>query len=272
MAVITFSRQVAALGDEVAATLAKELGYKFITRKDIEKTIVDLGFPENKMPRYDERKPGFFASLAKDRDEYLDYAQYALLKAAEDGNVIFIGRGAFAVFGDLPNHISIRLISDDKVRTDRLMKEFEWNEKQAKQRISESDTNRDGFHKSFFNVDLNDPTNFDMVLNTSHISEEVASYVIKSLVEKKITAQCEADGKVKLHELVVAQQLVNKLVFEYKIKIDFLHATIEGKTLTIQGVADSIAIVEQALNIASRELPDYSVKSAVSIVHNFKNY
>ena len=81
MAVITISRQVAALGDEVAGELAKRLGYKFITRKEIEKRIVELGFPENKMPKFDERKPGFFASLTKDRDEYLNYAQYATLSA-----------------------------------------------------------------------------------------------------------------------------------------------------------------------------------------------
>ena len=94
MAVITFSRQVAALGDEVAGALAKKLGYNFITRKEIEKRIVELGFPENKMPKFDERKPGFFASLTKDRDEYLNYAQYAILEAAEKKNVVIIGRGS----------------------------------------------------------------------------------------------------------------------------------------------------------------------------------
>ena len=46
MAVITVSRQVAAHGDEVAAELAKLLNYKFVTRKDIENRIVELGFPD----------------------------------------------------------------------------------------------------------------------------------------------------------------------------------------------------------------------------------
>ena len=154
MAVITFSRQVAALGDEVAGELAKKLGYKFITRKDIEKRIVELGFPENKMPKFDERKPGFFASLTKDRDEYLNYAQYAILEAAEQKNVVIIGRGAFAVLQNVPNNISVRLIADEQTRIDRLRKEFNWDEKQALQRIQESDANRAGFHSSFYNVDI----------------------------------------------------------------------------------------------------------------------
>ena len=151
MAVITISRQVAALGDEVAGELAKRLGYKFITRKEIEKRIVELGFPENKMPKFDERKPGFFASLTKDRDEYLNYAQYAILEAAEQKNVVIIGRGAFAVLQNVPNNISIRLIADEETRINRLRNEFNWDEKQALQRIQESDANRSGFHSSFYN-------------------------------------------------------------------------------------------------------------------------
>jgi hypothetical protein len=90
MAIISISRQVAARGDEVAELLAKKLGYTFITRKDIENRIVELGFAAEKMPKYDERKPGFFASLAKDRDEYLNYVQYAILEAAAKQNVIII--------------------------------------------------------------------------------------------------------------------------------------------------------------------------------------
>ena len=42
MAVIAISRQVAALGDEIAAAAARKLGYKFIDRKQIEEKIIYL--------------------------------------------------------------------------------------------------------------------------------------------------------------------------------------------------------------------------------------
>ena len=41
MAVITISRQVAALGDEISALLAEKLGYKFIGRKVIEQKLIE---------------------------------------------------------------------------------------------------------------------------------------------------------------------------------------------------------------------------------------
>ena len=166
MAVITISRQVAALGDEIADALAKKLGYVFIDRKEIEKRIVDLGFSEEKLKKYDEKKPGFFASLAKDRDEYLDYVQTAILEAASQNNCILIGRGAFSILEGVENVIAVRLIANNDIRKQRLMNEFSWDEKKAMQRIQESDANRIGFHKSFFNVSCEDATMFHSVLNT----------------------------------------------------------------------------------------------------------
>ena len=272
MAIITISREVAALGDEIAAALAKKLDYKFITRKDIEKSLVEHGFPENKLPKYDERKPGFLASLAKDRDEYLDLLHLALLEAADQGNVVSIGRGAFALFANVPNHIGIRLIADENTRIQRLMDEKSWTEKQAKQRITESDENRVGFHKSFYNVDWADPQNYTAVLNTTVLDCEAASDVILALSKALINEKSEHEGKEKIEKMLKAQKLINQLIFDYKVKIEFLHAVIEDKTVILQGVSDSIATVEKATRLAAEILPDYKIQSAISVIHDFKAY
>jgi len=272
MAVITISRQVAALGDEIAAATAKKLNYRFINRMEIEKRITDLGFPAENLKKYDERKPGFFASLAKNRDEYLDYLQTAVLEAASEGDCILIGRGAFIILDQLPNLIALRFVAKDSIRVERLMKEFSWDEKQARQRITESDTNRLGFHKSFFNLENEEPSHFHVVMNTGLLDIEIASDIITGLVHNYITPQKEAAGKKKLEELLKAQRLVDTLIFEYKLNINFLRAVINGKTVVLQGVADSTALVEKAVAISAKILPDYKIESAVSIVQDFKAY
>ncbi len=272
MAIIAISRQVAALGDEISKSLAQKLGYRFIDRKELENRIVELGFSADKLKKYDEKKPGFFASLVKDRDEYLNYLQTAVLDAAAEGNCILLGRGSFLILENLPSLVSLRFVAKDSVRIDRLMKEHDWNEKQAIQRITESDTNRKGFHKSFFNVDIEDPEHFLMVLNTGVFDVETASDTIAAIVKTTITEQREKEGKEKLQELINCQHLVNKLIFEYKLNIEFLRAVINGKTLTLQGVADSSVLVERAVKISSVELPGYNVTSAISVVQDFKTH
>ena len=180
MAIITISRQVAALGDEIATVVAQRMNYAFIGRQAIEQRIIELGFPSDKLKKYDERKPGFFASLAKDRDEYLDYLQTAVLEAAGQQNCILIGRGSFAILEELPNLVSLRFVAKDDIRRQRLMKEFSWDEKQATQRITESDANRLGFHKSFFNLSNEEPSHYHLVMNTGLLDVDSASEIIVS--------------------------------------------------------------------------------------------
>ncbi|MBS7310052.1 MAG: cytidylate kinase-like family protein [Treponema sp.] len=272
MAIITISRQVAALGDEIACEVAEKLGYKFVGRKEIEKRIVDMGFPASKLEKYDERKPGFFASLAKDRDEYMDYLATAIIEAASEGNTVLIGRGSGIILQELPNLVSFRFVAKDEVRIERLKKEFDWNDKQAKQRIDESHTNRLGFHKSFFNRENDDATDYHLVMNTGILTVDQASDIIVQTVKSLESEEKEAAGKIKVKNLLTAQNLVNTLVFKYKININFLHAVVDENTVTLQGVADSSAIVEKAVVLAQKELSDYKIQSTISVVQDFKAY
>lgn len=272
MAIITISRQVAALGDEIAAAAAKKIGYTFIDRTQIEKRIVELGFPKDKLSKYDERKPGFFASLVKDRDEYLNYLQYAILEAAEKGNCILIGRGAFTILEDTPNLISLRFVAKDSVRMERLRKEKDWNEKQARARIDESDANRKGFHKSFFNVESESPEHYLLTMNTGILSVDEAVRIVEDMVKIYSSPEKEAAGKIKVAQLLKGQQLVNQLVFDFQINVNFLRAVVDGNVITLQGVADSQGLAERAVQTAARILPSCEIRSAISIVQDFKTY
>lgn len=272
MAVITISRQVAALGDEIATSLAKELNYEFVNRKIIEKRIVELGFPADKLSKYDERKPNFFASLAKDRDEYLDYVQTAVLEAASKNNCILIGRGAFSILDGVPNVLAVRFVANNEVRKGRLMKEFDWNEKQAMQRINESDTNRIGFHKSFFNIDITDASNYHLVLNTGIFDENTAVSLLKSFVQIFSNPVAESDGEKLLFERLVCQNLINELIFKHKLAISFLNAKKVDGIIELHGVADSSALSERAVHIASSILPNEQIKSCISVVQDFKAF
>lgn len=272
MAIITLSRQVAAHGDEIAMEVSRMTGYKFITRKDVEKRIVELGFPQSKMPKYDERKPGFFASIAKDRDLYINLTHYAMLEAATENNIIFIGRGAFALFKPYENNISVRIVADEKTRVARLMDEFNWNEKQALQRIDESDANRQGFHKNFYNIDVSAPENYHLVVNSGLLSYEECAQTIVNLLKTQINSEKEINGQKQIQLMFKIQGVINKIIQEENINIEFMHAKMEDGTIILYGVTDSIALVEKALNVFRRELSEYPVKSAVSLIQNFKSF
>ena len=272
MAVITITRQIAARGDEIAVALAERLNYKFIDRKTIEKKIVELGFSEKKLPKYDERKPGFFANLTKDRDEYLNYLQVAVLDAASQDNVILIGRGAFVILQKLVSLVPLKFYADDSVRVKRIQEEFGIDEKHALAKISESDNNRKGFHRSFFDVDNDDARNFLLTVNTGVLSIPTVTTLVEDLVKSHVTQRMNEEGRAMCLNLLKTQRLVNTLIFEYNVNINYLRADVDetGKIITLQGVADSHAVVEHAVTLSAKIYPDCVIKSAVSVVQDSK--
>ena len=96
--------------------------------------------------------------------------------------------------------------------------------------------------------------------------------IISTLVKSLVTPEKEAEGKACIDNLLVAQRLVNKLVFEYRLPVNFLRVIIKDDKLSIHGVSDSAAVAEQAVSIASGLHPDKNVVSCISIVQDFKSY
>lgn len=272
MAIITISRQVAALGDEIAHSLAQKLNYKFEDRKIIEARIVELGFPPDKLKKYDERKPGFLASLAKIRDEYFNYLQTAILEFASKNNVILIGRGSHVILEGIPNHISVRFVADMETRKQRLKDEFNWDDKQATARIEESDTNRLGFHKSFFNINNTDAAEYYMTFNTARLSIDNCIEQIELLKNTLITKEKEEEGSKLVAKLSKAQNLVNQLVFNYQLNINFLRAEVKGDTIILHGVSDSSALAKKAVALATQIMTGCKIESSISVVQDFKAF
>ena len=76
MAIISISRGIASSGSEIAERLAHKLGYRLITGTDIEAKIVHYGFPLEKLPLFNEKRPLFWHFLSKERELYFNYLKH----------------------------------------------------------------------------------------------------------------------------------------------------------------------------------------------------
>lgn len=270
MAIINISRKVASFGDETATALAKLLGYTFVTRKMIEQKLLDKGVPDEALKKYDERKPNFWASLSRERDLYLDLLRETIYEEAANDNRIFIGRGGFAILNKVPGTYSVRLVASDNVRLERLKKEFNWSEDQARQRLNESDQNREGFHKCFFNVEIENPTIFNLVLRTDIITAETAAEIIKTAFEKTITPDLSVQTKKAVNQKLIGQRIVNSIAFEHKLQIYFLDAQVSDESVVLHGISESAKNTEQAIRIAKEIAGSLPVESQITFVSSYK--
>jgi cytidylate kinase len=269
MSIITVSRELAALGDETAHELTKLLSCRFVNKKVLEDRIKSYGVAEQKFVKYDEKKPSFFASLSQDRDDYLHYLKTAIFAEAEQGSCVFIGRGANVIFKDVPGVISIFLAAPPDIRIERVKSYFHCDEKRARQIIEQSDHDRIGFHRYFFDMDWKDPGNYHLSLNTGHFHPAVCAELIKKLIEHTLTPEAEAQNMVRIKEMILGQQVKHYIIYEREIPIHFLETSVSDNVITLYGVTNSQALVEAALKAASETAGASTVQSEIQVVQEY---
>jgi cytidylate kinase len=269
MAIITISRELAALGDETAQELAKILGYRFIDKHTLEERIKSYGVVGRKFEKYDERKPSFWASLSQDKDDYLHYLKTAMLTEADEGGCIFIGRGAGAVFRSIPGVLSVFLVAPGEIRRERVKSYFHCDEKRAQQIVDQSDSDRIGFHRYFFDIEWKEPANYHLTLNTGVLHPAAAAEIIKYHRDHVITPEMEVQNSARLRELIQGQQVIHHILYKKELPIHFLEASVEGKIVTLYGVANSQSQVEAAINAAREAIPDGSIRSEIQVVQEY---
>jgi len=69
------------------------------------------------------------------------------------------------------------------MRVKRVMEDIKLDEENAKKEIARSDNSHRTFIKRYFQAELEDPVNYDLVLNTEHLSFEAAASIVVGAVQ-----------------------------------------------------------------------------------------
>ena len=269
MAIITLTRQSGSFGDEIGMLIARRLGYTFYDKKEIEKRIIAKGFPKEEFVKFDERKPKFLDRFTKNRDKYLNYLSAVVLEIAKEGNCVIMGRGAFLFLRDVPSHITLRFVSTLPERL-RHIKEITGitTDKVALKLLTDSDKRQAAFYKSCFHYDLNDHSLIQATINTALVPPDMLSDMIVAGIKNNVHKEIEEAGQKKVCELILAQQMTNKLIFEHGLHIDELWVLVNDKTVTLHGLTSFHATVERAETIIESEYAGYKVVSEIRCVQD----
>lgn len=106
----------------------------------------------------------------------------SILKLASMGDVVIVGRGGFYITRHLRYGLHVRLIGSLAKRTKHMMVCYELTLKKAEEYVKKEDSKRFAYIKKLFGVDINDPHNYDLVINTDHIRTDEAIDLIASHV------------------------------------------------------------------------------------------
>jgi cytidylate kinase len=102
----------------------------------------------------------------------------------EHGRAIIVGRGANFI---LPpdNCFKLRIIAPQQARIQHVAKSFDISEDEAKRRVIRTESDRRAFIRKYFNAEIADPVNYDMVINTGTLHVDDAANAIAAAIEVK---------------------------------------------------------------------------------------
>jgi len=173
MSVITISRQLGSEGSEIARQVAVSLGYEFV-----DKQTTDTIFRQYGLTRFDQlysSVPSFLDLLNADNLLLVAMSNEIIEAVAQRGNVVILGRAGFAVLAGFADVLNVRIQAPFSDRVQRVMeREGLADFDVAVERVKQEEEVHDKYIRRFYKKQWDDPSNFDLVLDTGLLSKDEA--------------------------------------------------------------------------------------------------
>jgi CMP/dCMP kinase len=201
--VITISHQLGSGGAFLGQQLSKRLGIPFIDREIIKRVADQIHLAEAEVARREERLSSLWDSLvhmtsmfdpanALSSDRYVPTDQElfqieadTILRIAEKGSAIFIGRCTRCILSTHPRHVSLLVHASLPARVDRLCNLYQLSAEEAKKLAETNDRERTAYIRSCAHEDCFDARLYDLCLDSSSLGLIPAADLAVACVQAK---------------------------------------------------------------------------------------
>ena len=265
MPLITISQDYGSHGYYVAQRVAQELQLELHDDETLRQAAVKMGVEKENLDALKEQVPGFFDRLMGYKpDVYLNVLQSVVYTMASKNNGVIVGHGSQLLLKDFGCALHIRIITPADKRIRYFIEEKGLDEEVATKLVQEKDQEFKNFFRYAFNMDINDPLLYDLVLNTDKIGIETLISHIIQLAKSDDISECSIDAlaimKCRALEMKIREKLIQSDVTTKGIKIKvtepgniLIHGVVydEVEQQRIGAVLDTIAELDNAkVNIA----------------------
>jgi cytidylate kinase len=116
---------------------------------------------------------------------YMQTMTDIIRELAARGDVVILGRGSQMLLTDTPRTLHVLCVAPRRLRANRVAERDETGMDEAMRRTQESDRARCAFYKKFWRVEVEDPKLYDLTVDTSRLSYEIATEVVVAAARAK---------------------------------------------------------------------------------------
>lgn len=196
--VITIARTLSAGGEELGRKLAEEFGMRYVDDEIIDRAAALAGVTAEVMARAEERKGlierifesfahtgvgiGVPATAALEKmPGYEQLIVEVIRETAAAGNAVIVAHGAAIALAGKAGILRVLVTASFSTRVERLRATGK-AAPEARRLLEASDEGRADFFRRFYKLEDEQPTDYDLVVNTDYLDASQAAALVRGLV------------------------------------------------------------------------------------------
>ena len=265
MAIVTVSRELGSLGTEIADTLCSGLGLARLDKESLEGLLTTLGMSSPQFERADEKAPGFWEHFSVERVRYLDFMKAAMYRFAAERDCLVVGRGAHLIFRGVPGVLRLRVVAPVKLRVERLQARLGVDQPRALRILHQSDRDRAGYHRYFFDAAWDALADYDLVVNTAFVSPAETVETVAALLRSPSRTGAGHLARAALRDLSIAQDVILAIAYRERVPVTQLEVTCDKGVVALDGAVRAQAQADWAQEVARGVPGVIRVMSAIAV-------
>jgi cytidylate kinase len=191
MSLITITSGIGSGGLAIAEDVSVKLGLQLYDDQRVQEEAVKLGISAEEIKSYGKKAPGLLNRLlGHEPDTYLTIMGTVIYEIASRGEGIIVGHGAPWLLMDFGCALHVRVYASESSRTRNLMDQLGVSKESAEKMIQKSDRQGKGFLQFTFDMDWDDPSLFDLIINQDKVGTDYAAQLIVEVAQSSVIKQC----------------------------------------------------------------------------------
>ncbi len=224
MPLITITHNFGVDGKTVAQKVAQKIGVEVFDNQKLQSIIAKKTWAKSTAYDFDQRAPGFWDRLRSQEPQlYLDTMEAAVYDIANQGDGVIIGHGSQMLLRDFDCAFHVRLACKFRLRVENLIALQDITSDEAEKLIARYDKNQRSFFTYAFQVDFDEPSLYDLILNLGKMNEETIAKLIVEALDSDDIRSCSFD----------ALSSMKRMSQERKIHAELLGSNIDVSTIKV---------------------------------------
>ena len=208
MSLITVTTSIGCGAIEVSRKVAGDLKIELYDDERLQQEALNMGYSSEDLKGFDEKAPGLFDRLLRRRPEiYNELMAAVIFEVAHRDEGIIIGHGAAYFLKDFSCALHLRMHTSAQFRIRRLMDQLKISQETALNMIKNRDSELKAFLDFLFQIDWNDFSLYDLVINVDKLGIDAAAEMIVNLAQAESIRECSLTALESMEKLSLLKKV-----------------------------------------------------------------